>query len=290
MSIIAGVAVAPAQAGEVRRAPVDRYVALGDSAASGPFIPEQDPTSPGCYRSDHNYPRLLAERLGAGLVDVTCTGAESRHITETPQETPTGTVKPQIESVKQDTDLVTITVGANDVDLVKTVASCVNALPEPHGTSCAAELAPPGMPDKLRTAIDAAAPRWGAMLDQVRERAPEARVVVVGYGTFLRRGGCHPYQPFWAKDADYISRTVGYLNDRFRAEAEERGVTYMDLRPMSEGHDACAQPEDRYYAGVIPSEPAAPLHPTGRGMAAFAEEIHGVLSETRSDPSTGKIG
>lgn len=267
----------PAQAAGPGLGEYDTYVALGDSAASGPFIPEQDPTSPGCYRSDHNYPRLLASRLGAGLVDVTCTGARTKHLVDTPQETPTETVKPQIESVTPDTDLVTITIGANDIDMVKAVASCVNVFPAPHGTSCKDELVPAGGTDKLRRRIDAAAPRWGEMLDLVRERAPQAKVLVVGYGTYLKPGGCHPYQPFWAKDADYISGTLGYLDDRLRVEAEAHGATFVDLRPMSEGHDACAEPEQRYVAGVIPSEPAAPLHPTGRGMNASAEAIHNVL-------------
>src|SRR5207245_819479 len=39
------------------------YVALGDSYTAGPLIPEQLPDPMGCFRSDHNYPHLVAAAL-----------------------------------------------------------------------------------------------------------------------------------------------------------------------------------------------------------------------------------
>ncbi len=54
--------VLPATAQE----PLD-YVALGDSAAAGPLIPNQD-LNLACLRSHTNYPRIAAARL----VDRTC--------------------------------------------------------------------------------------------------------------------------------------------------------------------------------------------------------------------------
>lgn len=57
------------------------YVALGDSMASGPLIP--DITGPvACGRSTHNYAHELAASIGASLRDVTCSGAKSKHMTE----------------------------------------------------------------------------------------------------------------------------------------------------------------------------------------------------------------
>ncbi len=37
-------------------APIQSYVALGDSYTSGPLIPQQQPNPLGCLRSDHDYP------------------------------------------------------------------------------------------------------------------------------------------------------------------------------------------------------------------------------------------
>ncbi|MFL6127306.1 MAG: SGNH/GDSL hydrolase family protein, partial [Actinophytocola sp.] len=43
--------------GTANAAAAARYVALGDSAASGPVILPVDLSSPGCYRSMRNYPK-----------------------------------------------------------------------------------------------------------------------------------------------------------------------------------------------------------------------------------------
>src|ERR1700755_1918010 len=51
-------------AGSAAAAPMfQRYVALGDSYASGPLIPRQTGLPVGCGRSDHHYPSDLAEAL-----------------------------------------------------------------------------------------------------------------------------------------------------------------------------------------------------------------------------------
>jgi hypothetical protein len=42
------------------------YVAMGDSYTSGPGIPGQVPGSLRCFRSDHNYPSLLARAINQG--------------------------------------------------------------------------------------------------------------------------------------------------------------------------------------------------------------------------------
>ncbi|MEN1883306.1 SGNH/GDSL hydrolase family protein [Streptomyces mirabilis] len=45
------------------------YVALGDSCTAGPRIPDRTGAPAGCDRSDHDYPALVAERLGLRAAD-----------------------------------------------------------------------------------------------------------------------------------------------------------------------------------------------------------------------------
>lgn len=52
----------PASTSTVPPLDTTKYVALGDSFTAGPLVPVTDVAS-GCFRSDHNYPTLLAERL-----------------------------------------------------------------------------------------------------------------------------------------------------------------------------------------------------------------------------------
>jgi hypothetical protein len=58
------------------------YVALGDSYASGPGIPEQRADPVGCQRSTHNHPALLADAVRIrDYTDVNCGGARTDDLT-----------------------------------------------------------------------------------------------------------------------------------------------------------------------------------------------------------------
>jgi hypothetical protein len=77
----------------------------------------------------------------------------------------------------------------------------------------------------------------------------------------------------WGRDADYLQATVNRLSSVIEEEAAEHGARFIDFAAVSEGHDICAAPEDRYYEGILPTTPAAPLHPNAAGMAAFGKVI-----------------
>ena len=63
------------------------YVALGDSSASGPLIPDQIDAN--CLRSNRNYPSLVATALDVELTDVSCSSATTANMTA-----PQGTAPP----------------------------------------------------------------------------------------------------------------------------------------------------------------------------------------------------
>jgi lysophospholipase L1-like esterase len=60
----------------------------------------------------------------ANEFDVTCSGATTDDITSRPQQTPRRAVAPQIDAVGANTDLITITIGGNDVGLASDAAQC----------------------------------------------------------------------------------------------------------------------------------------------------------------------
>jgi lysophospholipase L1-like esterase len=248
------------------------YVALGDSAAAGPLLPDQDMSAPGCLRSRDNYPAVVAAALGATLTDVTCSSARTAHLTDTRQGTFAGSVPPQLDALGPDTDLVTVTIGANDFNLFTTALSCTNPLPQPTGTSCRDKFTSGGR-NQQRDLIRDWAPTWGAMLDKVRERAPRAEIAVVGYGTYLRPGGCPAQQPIWPQDADYLQSVMADANEAMAAEAARRDIRFIDIRQATSGHDICATPAQAHYAGLVPAEPAVPLHPTVLGMQAIGAHV-----------------
>jgi lysophospholipase L1-like esterase len=244
------------------------YVALGDSAAAGPLIPLPDLRAPGCLRSTSNWPKLTASRIGVPITDVTCSGAVTADMTRS-QQTDLGAVPPQFDALSPDTTVVTVQIGGNDAGLVGLATSCVNVLPEPFGTSCAATNTAGGR-DVYGERIAGVAPRIAAVLDGIHQRAPNARVFVVGYTTYLPPNGCYPLVPLWARDANYIQAKIDQLNQVLATEATRHGASYMDIRTPGIGRDGCKSPAVRWVEPFIPLNVAAPLHPNATGMRGMA--------------------
>ena len=262
--------------------PLD-YVAMGDSAAAGPLVGAPDPNL-ACFRSmTTNYPQVAAERLGAELADVTCSGAEIDDFSGRQH----GFLPPQYDALSDETDLVTVTIGGNDVELVQAAISCINVLPEPVGSSCEEEYTAGGT-DELAERIDRVEPKFDTALTTIEQKAPNAEIVVVGYGTYLPPGGCYPEQPMWPQDADYVQRSVDAMSAMLGEEAREHGARFVDIGPLSEGHGVCAEPAEKYFEGVIPTSPAAPLHPNARGMRAFGNAVADVVEHGIAEPAPVK--
>src|SRR4051795_7220746 len=108
------VSIAPGGAGPTT---YDTYVAMGDSYSAGPLIPTTD-LAGGCARSDHNYPSLLADRLHVrSFVDTTRSGAAAGHRALVQHPFQGSRVPPQLNAVTPGTDLVSLGIGGNDLDL-----------------------------------------------------------------------------------------------------------------------------------------------------------------------------
>jgi lysophospholipase L1-like esterase len=270
-------AVAVACAGPLTASPSpDRlnYVALGDSMAAAPGVP--DPAPPTGYRkSTNDYPSVLARRLTATtFTDATCTGATTENITDRAQETTNGMIGRQIDAVRATTDLITITVGANDVGLAADAEGCEVKSPNP--APCTGGFVV-GDVDRISAAIDGHVRGRSMLIDEFRAEAPNARIVFVGYGTLIRPGGCFPGQPVLPHDSDYLQAKLNELDDRQRLLAADKGIDYFDARSMSQGHDICAPPADRFFEGYGVKDLAVPLHPSAFGAAAEGDALAGFI-------------
>jgi lysophospholipase L1-like esterase len=266
----AGLALAPTAGAAAE----PEYVALGDSMASGPLIPSIT-GNVGCGRSTHNYAHYLAATLNvAGLNDVTCSGASTKHMTQ-PQDTsvagiPTGTVPPQFNALTAGTRLVTLTIGGNDAGLVGVAQDCTTS--SPSGTPCKDKYTQGGV-DTVAQRIDALEPKLAAVLDEIRARSPQARVVVTGYGLYIKENGCWPSVPVTPGDANWLQGSVNRMNGVIARQTNSHGMTYIDLVTPSAGHDACQAPAQKWLEGYVPTDLAAPLHPNRRGEENYARII-----------------
>ena len=256
----------------------DSYVALGDSFTAGPGIPPQTQGDP-CGRSGSNYPTLVAAELAiTDFVDVSCSAADSTAFA-LPQTTFGGaTVPPQYDALRTDTELVTVGIGGNDIGLVQLALGRVNLAAPPQGASCAVTNTAGGT-DRFDEAIDTFAPTYDTVVDEIRRRSPDARIVLVGYPTGIRDGGCFPQQRIWPDDATYLQAKIDRLNTVMREQAEAAGVDYVDLRDSTRGHDACADPDNRWMEGLQVTAGAIPLHPNAAGHHNAADRVLAELGD-----------
>lgn len=244
------------------------YVSLGDSYVAGPLIP--NPTFPlGCLKSDHNYPHLAAPGLGLSLIDPSCSGATTVDMTNPQSIEIDGPNPPQIDSLNSETQVVSLTIGGNDIGFSEVAESCITLNPFSHPCK---EKYDPGGHDILAERIEATAPKVAGVLEDIHTFAPTAKVYVVNYPAIFppTGSGCWPQMPISFEDAPYLRSVELNLNSMLATQAALHGATLVNWYNASIGHDACKSSSVRWVEPLIPSNPAAPIHPNLRGMEGAA--------------------
>jgi lysophospholipase L1-like esterase len=251
----------------------DRYVSLGSSFASGPGVSvSADMPANRCSRSQDNYAHQLARKRKLNLVDVSCSGAKTVHVTGPWNELP-----PQIEAVTADTRLVTVTIGGNDVGFIGGLiaAACAHAPAPPPG-------APGGRCPPVAAPTEA---DWSAMeaglgeiASQVRKRAPMARLMFVQYVPTVARSACLAVP----LNADELAAAI-VMADRLKAVTAKLariwGADVVDPAGDGTAHDPCAAEPWATGFPLPGGSPFVPFHPNLAGMTAIANEIDRVLGK-----------
>jgi lysophospholipase L1-like esterase len=245
-----------------------RYVALGDSYASGEGLSPFEADSGECHRSPSAYPRLVAAGVGGPQLSfLACTGATVSDVLGAGQ---LGAMDPKA-------DLVTVTVGGNDAGFVPVVGSCVIEVApcSSHDAAVRASLA--GLGDTLEAAYR-----------RIRARAPGARLLVVGYpqvvadpanvdfATCPAVASPLPGLRIDAADATWLREKGAELSDVVRRAAKAAGATYVDVAPAFAGHEACTA--DPWLTGVVLVDLKSSFHPTLAGQAELARLVTGAIA------------
>lgn len=258
----------------------DRYVALGDSYTSGPRIGRSTGIE-GCEQTARNYPHLLASRLDLELVDVSCGGATTSNLLNGRHLGSGEEVPPQLDAVRQDTDLVTVSLGGNDGRVFNDlVSTCVGlATTDRNGSPCADR--DEEDPDNITEALAGITDNLVEGIAEIRRRAPQAIVVVVGYPqVFPESGSCRKRLPLARGDVRFAHDVMRRLIEAQREAAERAGVEYVDVMAASEGRDVCS--DDPWIAGIAPDGRALAYHP----YAAEQEAVADLLVELVGDEDT----
>ena len=184
---------------------------------------------------------------------------------------------PQLDAVTKDTDLVTVSLGGNDLWWYAAVMfSCTTAAAaDPTGNRCEQQgTSPESDLTELPSQIGV---RLEALLTEVHRRAPAARVLLVGYPQPVPAQGTCPELPLATGDYPFVRAQWEAMDAAMREAATNAGATFVGVLGPSEGHDICAG-ADAWVNGVE-GRPgvAASYHPLASGQAAVAELVEQAL-------------
>lgn len=252
------------------------YVAMGDSYSAGSGILPLDPAaSLLCVRSAANYPHVLAARAGLALRDVTCGGAQTKDFAGSQYPG----VAPQEDALSGSTGLVTMTIGGNDNNtFIDAILACGSAgvATLGFGHPCKS-LYGSTFTDQVDTGTY---PALKAALADVRAKAPNARVAILGYPWIVPAAavpGCFAKLPIAAGDVPYLRDLQTHLNAAVQRAAADTGATYVDVSGVSEGHDACQPVGTRWIEPILFGTNFVPVHPNALGESRLADRTAAVL-------------
>lgn len=238
--------------------PVRKYAALGDSYTAAPGIGSSNGDD-GCLRSTNNYPHLVAARLDLALNDVSCSGATSEAV-EGEQTNGMGVLDPQIEAVDNNTELITVGIGANDFNLIgRVVVNCVRlARTEPDGQPCTDLDALTGN-SSVDSRLGEVEEHLVGVLQALRERAPDAQILVIGYPQIFPTTKACENLPLADGDVPFAHAFNTGLNAAVSSAAKKADADYVDVFAATKGHDICGK--DPWIAGAKVEGKGLVYHP-----------------------------
>ncbi|WP_433040524.1 SGNH/GDSL hydrolase family protein [Dactylosporangium sp. CS-033363] len=245
LSVGAALAVAFGAASPAAAAATDRYVALGDSYASGVGADNYTSESGSCQRSTNAYPALYnASVKPAAYKSVACSGATTADV-----------ISGQLSALSTSTTLVSVTVGGNDIGFTSIMTTCVLM----GESDCIAAINTAEA--KIRSELPA---KLANVYKGIKGKAPSARVVAVGYPVFYQLGTvCVGLS---ANSRSKINEGINLLDDTTKAAAGANGVKFADVRSQFVGHQLCSGGEKWLHA-LNYLTISKSYHPTAAGQS-----------------------
>jgi lysophospholipase L1-like esterase len=265
------------------------YVAMGDSFSSGEGVPpfETGTAVPGtneCHRSTVAYPRVLEARTNLNLDLGTdgftaCSGGTTSSI-----HNGYNGEDAQVNSVNGATDLITMTIGGNNMPFEDFAKACANPLTSCDGTAYADAIA--GISNNVIPRIETMLTLLEDDLDTLNSNAD---VLVVGYPQMVPEdftsGAC-----WWEGSGEHtaIREVVETLNTAIENEVEAIGGRFHFVSATEEespfaGGELCRDspaPGSELFNNLNLSQPDVyNFHPNASGQQAYADLIESYLDQ-----------
>lgn len=208
-----------ATANAAQQAAAGGYVALGDSYSSGVGAGSYISSSGSCNRSTKAYPYLWNAAHAPSSFDFTaCSGARTDDV-----------LANQLGPLNSTTALVSLTVGGNDAGFADVMTTCVIQ----SDSACLSRI------NTAKAYVDSTLPgKLDNLYSVIRSKAPNARVVVIGYPRFYKLGQTCLGLSETKRSA--INGAADHLNAAVAKAAANRGFAFGDVRSTFSGHEICS--------------------------------------------------
>lgn len=222
------------------------YVALGDSYSSGVGTRTYISDGSSCQRSTYAYPYLVAHAKGYALSFQACSGATTATVTNS-----------QLGALTSSTRFVTMSVGGNDAGFTSVVTECA----EPAWASdCNGAVA------TAQSFIKNTLPgRLSTLYSSIRAKAPNAKVVIVGYPHLFQGEDCNAGTFFSPSDESLLNQTADLLDSKLAAAASARGFSFVNPVSRFTGHAVCDSVE---WLNGLSSPTSESYHPNRVGQSS----------------------
>ncbi len=196
------------------------YVALGDSYSSGTGTRTYLKDGTSCQRSVYAYPSLISASKGLTLNFRACSGATVADVTNT-----------QLSALSTSTTRVSISVGGNDAGFADVLTECA----QPGWASDCN-----GAIDTAQAVINGTIPgRLSTLYASIRAKAPNAKVVVVGYPRIFMGEDCNVFTWFSPTEESRLNATADLLNSKTATAAAAKGFSFVNPTKRFTGHAVC---------------------------------------------------
>ncbi|WP_082166741.1 SGNH/GDSL hydrolase family protein [Nocardiopsis sp. RV163] len=259
------------------------YVALGDSYSSGDgaggYAPDTAEAG-GCWRSENAYPRVVAEEFDftGSLAFYACSSHKGSEMIEQ-----IGASESQIDRVTENTSLVTLGIGGNDLGFIPVLRTCMVRMPLLESGVCVEQ--EEEVDRRMRTFEETLT----EILGEVRDRAPDARILVLGYPRLFPEDPPGMYYTLTRSDQLWLNGLAQRFNELIRDTAyrvdgdvyggrQAGSVEYVNTFSALSGHEVSA--DAAWLNGIVLGQlgeglrvDRASFHPTAQGQLSIAERV-----------------
>ena len=231
------------------------YVALGDSYSSGLGAGSYISSSGSCDRSTNAYPeQWAAANSPASFVSVACAGAATADV-----------INGQVSALGAGTRLVSITIGGNDAGFSSVMETCV--LQSTSTCLSAVATAETSSPGQLLA-------RLTSTLQAIRQHAPSARIVVLGYPDLYDLSKSSSCIGLSTQDRTALKSGADALDSALGAAvtaAADRNIVFADVRGQFAGHVICDSGSWLHSVDLLAI--SSSYHPTASGQKLGYEPV-----------------